>query len=288
MSDVIYAVVFKGEVREGFETDSVKTHLTKLLKLNSQKLDVLFSGKQVVIKKTADKKIALNYARVMKKVGADIKVRVIKPKAAQTAKTTVEPVAAVTESQSATATESQSTAATESQSAAAAESQSATAEESQSVAAADSQSAPPADSELTLSPNEGFIIEPSTPAPPPALDLSGMVLSEAGDGFLVEPSEQEFLELDLSEFSIKDNDGTPLVESAPDDAPVVEVPDFGLDEPGAILETIPDERELLNPDTSGMSIAITGSDLLNPEEKDQEPPPEAPDTSKIHLEPNFD
>ncbi len=257
MSDVIYAVVFKGEVREGFKADSVKAHLTKLLKLNSKKLDVLFSGKQVVIKKTADKKIALNYARVMKKVGADIKLRVIKPKAAQTVKTTVKPVAAA-------------------------------AMESKPAAAAESKSAPLADSELTLSPNEGFIVEPSAPVPPPALDLSGIVLSEADDSFLVEPSEQEFLELDLSEYSIKDNDGTPLVESAPDDAPVVDVPDFGLDEPGAILETIPDERELLNPDTTGMSVAIAGSDLLNPEEKDKEPPPEAPDTSKIHLEPNFD
>ena len=69
---------------------------------------------------------------------------------------------------------------------------------------------------------------------------------------------------------------------------MVEVPDFGLDEPGAILETIQEEKKLLNPNTMGMTLAMTGSDLIDEDEKDQGPPPVAPDTSKINLVPVFD
>ena len=61
---------------------------------------------------------------------------------------------------------------------------------------------------------------------------------------------------------------------------------LGLDEPGALLETLKEEVEELNPDTSGLSVAVPGSDLLGPEDRDQAPPPEAPDTSGINLVPD--
>ncbi|MDZ7683705.1 MAG: hypothetical protein U5O39_00330 [Gammaproteobacteria bacterium] len=38
----------------------------------------------------------------------------------------------------------------------------------------------------------------------------------------------------------------------------MEAPDFGLDEPGAVLETLPDEREEVHPDISSLSLAATG------------------------------
>ena len=85
-----------------------------------------------------------------------------------------------------------------------------------------------------------------------------------------------------------ENDGSNLVEAEAKEVPVIEVPDFGLDEPGAILETIQEEKELLNPNTMGITLAMPGSDLLESEEKDQGPPPKAPDTSGINLVPNFD
>jgi hypothetical protein len=115
-----------------------------------------------------------------------------------------------------------------------------------------------------------------------------MSVAENDGTFLAEPADTEYLDLDLSEYSVQDNDGSPLVEASKDEAPTIDAPDFGLDKPGAVLETIPDDRELLNPDTKGMSLAATGSDLLDPEEKGQEPPPKAPDTSGFKLVPNLD
>ncbi len=247
MTNVIYAIVFKGEVVEGFQPISVKAHMAKLLKADIEKMKALFSGKQIVIKRTADKQEAIKYGNALKKIGADVKVRLIKTDAPAAKPEASKPTDAVA---------------------------------GESIPAVDT-------SGLSLAPNEGNIVEPSTPAPAPDLDLSGISVAEMDDTFLVEPSEQEFFDLDLSEYSVKDNDGTPLVEPSHDEAPVVDVPDFGLDEPGAVLETLKEEKELLNPNTMGMTLATTGSDLLEPEEKDQSPPPQAPDTSSIHLETNF-
>jgi hypothetical protein len=247
MANVIYAIVFKGEIVEGFKPISVKAHMAKLLKADIEKMKVLFSGKQIVIKRTVDKQEAVKYGNALKKIGADVKVKVIKTKDTVAQPATPRP------------TDTPST---------------------NPVPAV-------VTSGLSLAPNEGNIVEPSAPAPAPDLDLSGISVAEMDETFLVEPTEQALLDLDLSEYSVRDNDGTPLVEASDDDVPVVEAPDFGLDEPGAVLETLKEEKELLNPNTVGMTIAMAGSDLLEAEEKDQAPPAKAPDTSAIHLETNF-
>ncbi|MFT4798532.1 MAG: hypothetical protein ACI9W1_001967, partial [Candidatus Azotimanducaceae bacterium] len=99
---------------------------------------------------------------------------------------------------------------------------------------------------------------------------------------LTEPEVEVTLELDLSRLSVLENDGSPLI-TAKAEVPKIEAPDFGLDEPGAVLETIKVEVEEIHPDTSGMSLAFPGSNLLNPEERDQTPPPKAPDTSNLSV-----
>lgn len=245
MSNVIYAIIFKGEIIDGFQLISVKANLAKLLKIDAEKMVTLFSGKQIVIKRTANKTQAVILAKALKKIGADIKVRAIKQTSAQS------------QTQSKTQSKAQA-------------------------------SNPDKASTWGLAPNKGFIVKPAAPVPAPDLDLSGISVAKNDGTFLVEPAEPEHLDLDLSEYSIQDNDGSPLVEASTDEAPTIDAPDFGLDKPGAVLETIPDDRELLNPDTTGISLAATGSDLLDPEEKDQKPPPKAPDTSGIKLVPNVD
>ena len=253
MSNVIYAIIFKGEIIDGFQLISVKANLAKLLKIDGKKMMTLFSGNQIVIKRTTDKTQAVKVAKALKRVGADIKVRAIKQSA----------------SQSKTQSKAQSKA------------QSKTRSKAQ-------QSDPDNAATWGLAPNKGFIVKPAAPVPAPDLDLSGISVAENDGTFLVEPADAENLDLDLSEYSVQENDGSPLVEASTEEVPIIEAPDFGLDKPGAVLETIPDDRKLLNPNTKGMSLAATGSDLLEAEEKDQKPPPKAPDTSAIKLVPNFD
>jgi hypothetical protein len=251
MSGETYAIVFNGGIVEGFAADTVKAQLAKLLKTDAKKTAALFSGKQIILKKTTDRAEAAKYGKALKKVGADVKIRIIKAGAAATA-APVKPAAAL---------------------------------------AAETPSEPEAPvidtSGISLAPNEGDLFDPVPRAVIPEIDLSSFSVAENDDRPLVEPSAEVIVELDLSEFSVKDNDGTALVEHEDEVIPAIEVPDFGLDEPGAVLETLQEEKELLNPSTIGMTLAIAGAELLE-DEPPPPPPPRAPDTSKINLVPNFD
>lgn len=250
MSDVIYAIVFKGEVLDGFQKISVKAHMAKTLKASPEKMKALFSGKPVVIKRTPDKQLAIKYGTALKKLGADVKLKSLHGDAAA-----AKPKPA-TEAPAKSAAEATPTAA-------------------------------PDTSDISLAPNEGNLVEAKPAPPPPDLDLSGMSILENDGSPLVEHKEFVRAEIDLSEFSVAENDGSPLVESQKKDVPEVDVPDFGLDEPGAVLETIKEEKEIVSPNTMGMTIAAAGTDLLEEEEK-KKPVAKAPDTSSINLVPNFD
>ncbi|MCS5583695.1 MAG: hypothetical protein NZ777_09295 [Pseudomonadales bacterium] len=258
MSGETYAIVFKGEIVEGFAADTVKAQLAKLLKTDAKKTAALFSGKQIVLKKTTDRAEAAKYGKALKKVGADVKIRIIKAGTAATA-APVKPAAAPVKPAAAPAAETPP-----------------------------EPEAPVMDtSGISLAPNEGDLFDPVPRAVIPEIDLSSFSVAENDGSPLVEPSAEVVVELDLSEFSVKDNDGTALVEHEDEAIPPIEVPDFGLDEPGAVLETLQEEKELLNPSTIGMTLAMAGAELLE-DEPPPPPPPGAPDTSKINLVPNFD
>jgi hypothetical protein len=263
MADVTYAIVFSGEIVEGFQAISVKAHLAKMLKASPKKIETLFSGKTIVMKRTADKAEAAKYGSALKKVGADVRVKIIKSDASTPA-----PRPAATPITPSPTTPPQAT-----------PPQATTA----SVAAPTPVAIPINTSSLSLAPNEGNIVESALPVPAPKLDLSNMSILENDGTPLVAPKQAVKVDIDLSSFSVAENDGAPLIEPQADITPKVEVPDFGLDEPGAVLETLKIEVEQVHPDTSGMSLAFPGSDLLNPEQRDQGPPPVAPDTSKLSV-----
>lgn len=283
MSGETYAIVFKGEVVEGFDAATVQAQLSKLLKADAKKTAALFSGKQIVLKKTADKAEAAKYGKALKKVGADVKIKVIKAEAAAKPAAAPKPTASVF--QKAEAPQFQKAEPPQFQKADNAPAPAFEAAESETTAEAEPSVVVP---DFTLAPNEGDLFEPMPEPEAVEVDISDLELAENDDTPLAEPTEEVEVELDLSEFSVKDNDGTPLVEASNEEVPEVDAPDFGLDEPGAVLETLQEEKELLNPNTMGMSLAATGSDLLEEDEKAAAPPPVAPDTSKINLVPNFD
>lgn len=284
MSGETYAIVFNGGIVEGFAADTVKAQLAKLLKTDAKKTAALFSGKQIILKKTTDRAEAAKYGKALKKVGADVKIRIIKAGATAAP---AKPAAALIKSAAAPT----KPAAALSKPAAALSKPAAAPPKPAAALAAETPPEPEAPvidtSGISLAPNEGDLFDPVPRAVIPEIDLSSFSVAENDDRPLVEPSEEVVVELDLSEFSVKDNDGTALVEHEDEAIPAIEVPDFGLDEPGAVLETLQEEKELLNPSTIGMTLAIAGAELLE-DEPPPPPPPRAPDTSKINLVPNFD
>ena len=84
--------------------------------------------------------------------------------------------------------------------------------------------------------------------------------------------------LDLSEFSLADME--PWEGEERPALPEVEPPDFGLAEAGSDIDTLPDTREKLNPDTNSLSLDEPGARLG--EKPKPAPPP--PDTGHIKLE----
>lgn len=299
MSTDTYAIVFRGETVEGFDAAAVQAQLAKLLKLDANKAQALFSGKQIVLKKTTDKMEAAKYGKALKKVGADVKVRVIKgddapAEKAKSSRRRAKPAAekaaapafqAADDAPAFQAADDAPTFAKADPEPAPASPPAPAAEPEQTA----DEEAPVVDtSGITLAPNEGDLFDPEPEAEALELNLSEYEVAELDDTPLVEPAEEVVVELDLSEFTVSENDGEPLVEPSDEVVPEVEAPDFGLDEPGAVLETLQEEKELLNPNTMGMTIAAAGEDLIDEIDKPPAPAPSVPDTSDIHLVPNFD
>ncbi len=73
MSDA-YRLVFSGEVIDGQHPAVVRKRLAAVLKLADDKMDVLFSGKAVVVKRSADEGTAARYQQAFQKAGARLRV----------------------------------------------------------------------------------------------------------------------------------------------------------------------------------------------------------------------
>ncbi|MEM7468759.1 MAG: hypothetical protein AAF387_17970, partial [Pseudomonadota bacterium] len=83
MADKQFHVVFKGELLKGASAEQVKNNLAKLFKTEPAKLDHLFAGKPVIIKKDLDRAGADKYEAVLRRAGAVI--HLVEAKAADTA-----------------------------------------------------------------------------------------------------------------------------------------------------------------------------------------------------------
>lgn len=73
MSDQ-YRLVYSGEVLQGQHPAVVKKRLAAVLKLSDERVEVLFCGKPVVVKKAIDKENAARYQAVFEKAGAQLRV----------------------------------------------------------------------------------------------------------------------------------------------------------------------------------------------------------------------
>jgi len=73
MSDQ-FRLVFTGELVEGHHPAVVKQRLAAVLKLDDQRVETLFAGKPVVVKKAADEKTAARFQAVFNKAGARLRV----------------------------------------------------------------------------------------------------------------------------------------------------------------------------------------------------------------------
>jgi len=70
MSDDVYEVAFSGQIAEGADLVQVKSKVGQMFKADAAKLEHLFSGKRVVIKKNIDQQTAMKYQTALNNAGA--------------------------------------------------------------------------------------------------------------------------------------------------------------------------------------------------------------------------
>lgn len=74
MTDKRYSVIFTGRIVEGAEPEAVKANLAKLFKVDAARVEAMFAGKPVVIKKSLDAEKARSYRDALAKAGAAVSV----------------------------------------------------------------------------------------------------------------------------------------------------------------------------------------------------------------------
>ncbi len=73
MTDVRYKIVFDGELMPGASTDTVKDNLARLFKSDRSKIDSLFGGRPVALKRDLDSVEADKYLAALQQAGARVR-----------------------------------------------------------------------------------------------------------------------------------------------------------------------------------------------------------------------
>ncbi len=77
MTDARYNIVFTGDLVPGSDISAVKQNLGKLFKLDAARVDAMFNGKPVILKKEADQATAMKFRAVLKQAGAQCRMEPI-------------------------------------------------------------------------------------------------------------------------------------------------------------------------------------------------------------------
>lgn len=75
MNEECYDLIFKGELQKNADLKRTKLNLMHLFKINQAKVETLFTGKPIILKRNLDAHTANKYRVALKKAGAVISLR---------------------------------------------------------------------------------------------------------------------------------------------------------------------------------------------------------------------
>ncbi|MEO0443165.1 MAG: hypothetical protein AAFZ92_05410 [Pseudomonadota bacterium] len=81
MSDQHYAVIFRGDIMPGHQLIKVKENLQKVFAVDEQRINQLFTGQPVSLKKNLSREAAQRYQSLLRKAGADVTIKDLQPDA---------------------------------------------------------------------------------------------------------------------------------------------------------------------------------------------------------------
>lgn len=250
MDQPLYDVYFTGKLVEGTDPQAAKASFMQLFKASPETADKFFNGKPQVLKRGLEKAEALKYKAVLHKAGLMVAFKAQQqesPAAAPAPGATAAPAAAPTPD---SAPAQAASADQEDWSLAPAGSDVLKPEERHEVPERD------IDTSAIKMASAFATTEPEPQAPPPPPDTSHLSAAQAGEDLL------------------------------PDKPPPAAPPAFNLDDwslapAGAELEELKADLPVIDPDTSALSLAEAGADLL--EGQTREPDPEPPSTDHLKV-----
>ncbi|HWV15863.1 MAG TPA: hypothetical protein VN030_10570 [Cellvibrio sp.] len=245
MSEQQYNILFRGDIVLGFQLSDVKLRLQQLFKADEAKINALFTGRPVVLKRNLDIVGAEKYRKALLQAGAQVEVVAdnnSQPPVSSTAKPAGQPTSLATAAR-ATAARATGVAAT-----------AVPQRDLSQTAAASAGSAAGSESKAQdwgLSPVGANLLKPAERQTFVArdIDTSGLQLRAAG-GDLLEANER------------------PRVE-----ARLQQVPDFGLAGLGENLTAKAERAAVSNPAVADWGIAEVGADLISEDEREIVLPP---------------
>ena len=205
-----FQIVYQGQTIPGASREKVKANLAKLFKAPAAKIEPLFSGKPVVIKKNLDEATARKYLIAFKRAGAVARV-------VNTARARPRPEGSAGGGSAPTAATQKSAGALAG----------VTVDQPGVVIVEPQRSEPPAIDTAHLSMDRpGATLAEPEPVAPPQVNTEGMSLDEPGVK-LVEQADAPPLEVDTSGLSM-DEPGATLVEPEPVEAPAIDTSSLAL------------------------------------------------------------
>ncbi len=223
MSDNRFAVVFAGQLVEGARPEQVKANFAQLFKVDMARIEPMFGGKPVTIKKGVDEATAKKYQQALLQAGAVCQVVDL---AAPQAAAPSTPAARPAEVPAAPA-----------------------------PAAAPAAAAEPATGVTALN---ATLAEPGVTLIEPAqvqaaqIETDHLSMGAVGET-LVEAEHVPDLQVDLSQLSMAEA-GVQLIPPSSIEAPAIDVSQLSMAEPGVILKE-PEEVPPAKIDTSKISLA---------------------------------
>lgn len=258
-SDSLFDIVFRGDILPGHQLMEVKQRLGQLFKADANKINALFTGGAVPLKRNLEKSVADKYVRALNQAGAEVQVMAAGALADRSsARKARAPAKETSLKQDGPAPSARKMTLAERL---AAQEQEAKAREADAATAQALQESQAEGTGLTLAPVGADMLQPQERqvVEPVQIDVSQLDLREPG-GNLLDASEQ--------------------VEVAP---VVVDTGGLSLGEVGEDLLDAADKQveQILELDLSAFDLAEPGADMG--QLKTQAPPP-PPDTSNIRLQ----
>ena len=249
MNSPKFDIIFRGDIVLGHQMADVKLKLQQLFKTDAAKVDALFSGRPVPLKRGLDEATAQKYRAALMQAGAMVELKSGDEPAPQLGGEVAAAAQVATPSPAAPKTLAERLA-----------------------AAAPAQPEPITPPSAASAPVAAESFKSASSSPSWSLAAAGADLLNATERSVTTP-----VVVDVSAISLRPAEGNLIDTSEQNRAEVarVPVPDFGVAELGASLITAEEKHELplMEITLEDWEIAAAGSDLLTPDERPNAPIP---------------